>query len=192
MIPADEQNIRRTRLQWPPYMRITSFVSCWRAGQDESMAMWDLYGRARGSVAIKSTIGNLKKCAISANRKIFIGEVKYVELDKAVWDNNLIAMCVRKVLSYRHECEIRLLIWLAQEQGALPPEIDGTQEEGVRELKKLLPPGIRVAIDLQNTITEIMVGPREPEWVGHLIAKILKRYNLPQKVRMSTLLKARV
>lgn len=101
-------------------------------------------------------------------------------------------MCVRKAVSYRHECEIRLLIWLAQEPGALPPEIDGTQEEGVRELKKRLPHGIPVPIDLQNTITEIMVGPREPEWVRNLIAKILKRYNLPQKVHMSTLLKARV
>lgn len=59
-ISADEQNARRTWLQWPPFMRITSFVSCWRAGQDESMAMWDLYGKPRGSIAIKSTIGSLK------------------------------------------------------------------------------------------------------------------------------------
>jgi hypothetical protein len=34
-------------------MRGTTFVNCWREGKHESMAMWDIYGKASGIVAIK-------------------------------------------------------------------------------------------------------------------------------------------
>ncbi len=32
------------------------FVSCWRSGPHESMAMWDLYGKGSGIVAVKTTV----------------------------------------------------------------------------------------------------------------------------------------
>jgi hypothetical protein len=33
-------------LRGPKYMRTTAYVSCWRAGAGESLAMWDLMARA--------------------------------------------------------------------------------------------------------------------------------------------------
>src|SRR5271170_1298325 len=42
-------------------MRSTVFVNCWREGTYESMAMWDIYGKGSGVVAIKSTVGRLKE-----------------------------------------------------------------------------------------------------------------------------------
>lgn len=188
---AAEQHIQRAMLPMAAYMQTTSFVNCWRGGRDESMAMWDLYGKASGSVAIKSTLGRLKRIAESAAQKIFIGQVRYIDWQEAPFDNNLVVMSVRKGLSYRHESEIRLLIWAVQDQSLVPPEIDGTQEQGLLALKRKLPLGISVGIDLRESITEIMVGPREPEWMAKLITNVVRRYGLPQTVMTSRLLRTR-
>lgn len=169
-VPSDVRHIRTAMLRMPAYMRVTGFVNCWRGGQDESMAMWDLYGKARGSVAIKSNVGLLKEIAASASHRIFIGAVKYVDWQDAPFDNNVVVMCVRKALSYRHECEIRLLIWahdLVHDSSDLfPPGSGATWEGGLLELKKRMPPGISVEVDLKKMITEVVIGPREPEWLG--------------------------
>jgi hypothetical protein len=195
-VTPDEQHIRRAMVKMPAYMRVTGFVNCWRAGQDESMAMWDLYGKAGGSVAIKSTIGRLKESAALASQKIFIGEVRYVDWRESPFDNNVLVMCVRKTLSYRHECEIRMLIWahdFVQDSSALIPQgTGGTWEAGLIELKKRMPLGISVPVDLHETITEVVVGPREPTWVASLVSDVLKRYNLRRSIVVSDLLKSRV
>ena len=92
-------------------MRVTAYVSCWRAGQAESMAMWDLYGKGSVTVAVKTTIGNLKKAISESPRQIFLAEVKYIDWSLAPFDNNSLVMCFRKDSSYEHEKEIRAVIW---------------------------------------------------------------------------------
>ena len=42
-------------------MRATTFINCWRQGAQESLAMWDLYGKGSGIVAIKTTAERLEQ-----------------------------------------------------------------------------------------------------------------------------------
>src|SRR5205807_3771411 len=42
--------------------RYASFVNCWNMGDDESDLMWHAYAKAPEGVAIKSTVGRLKRC----------------------------------------------------------------------------------------------------------------------------------
>lgn len=42
--------------------------------------------------------------------------------------------------------------------------------------------GIRIPVDIEKLVTEVMVGPREQKWVAHLVKLVLKRYALLVRV----------
>jgi hypothetical protein len=93
-------------------VRWHSFVSCWYAGLPESMAMWDLYG-GEGAVAVRSTIGHLKQALITEFRKVYIGRVQYLDWTKDARSpsSNILSFFVRKAAAYKHESEVRLVVW---------------------------------------------------------------------------------
>ena len=72
------------------YMRTTSYVCSWKAGARESLAMWELYGKGSGIVAVKTTVRNLKLAIEESPLRIFLGTVNYVDWDSAFSPNNLI------------------------------------------------------------------------------------------------------
>jgi len=92
--------------------RRLTFVNCWHESRIESMAMWDLYGRGVGSVALRSTVGNLKTALSSADREFYLSRTKYLDWERgSSFPNNLFGMFVRKADAYKHEQEVRLLTW---------------------------------------------------------------------------------
>ncbi len=150
--------------------RKDTYVSCWRAGKSESLAMWDLYGRGSGIVAVKSTVGLLKEAVEGYGERVFISQVRYVDWSERSGLDNVLVACSRKDLSYQHEGEVRAI------------------------LSNIFPPsetGIAVPVNINCLVTEIMVGPREKEWVVQLIEQVKKRYELPQLVLASDRLKPR-
>jgi len=146
------------------------YVNCWRAGKTESLAMWDLYGKGSGIVAVKSTVALLKAAVADYDRSVFISEVRYFGWNEAPGLDNVFVACSRKDVSYQHEGEVRAIL-----------------SDHVPRQKA----GVAVPVDIRNLITEIMVGPREKEWVVRLVEQIKGRYNLPQRVIPSDRLKAR-
>ncbi len=88
-------------------MRASTYVNCWRAGEGESLAMWDLYGKGSGIVAVKSSVGLLKNELISFSGSVNIAKVRYVDWESAPWHNNALVMCARKDSSYQHESEVK-------------------------------------------------------------------------------------
>jgi hypothetical protein len=171
----------------PKMMRGTTFVNCWREGRHESMAMWDIYGKGSGVVAIKSTVGLLKEAVTSYHSDVYISRVKYIDWNAVKWGGNALEMCIRKDLSYAHESEVRAVIWgLGSREGGaplvtMPPDNDMTK----------IKPGEEVDVDPARLITEVMVGPREQSRIFNLVQVIMKRYDLPQAVKASDRLKAR-
>jgi hypothetical protein len=170
---------------------IVHFVSCWRAGDHESMAMWDLYGKGEGTVAIRSTVGKLKKALESESDFIFVGDAKYVpwNAEKAHPSIDPISICFRKDESYRHEAEVRAAIFGAKFLGI---EL-GKRNEGdtMKEIKERIPPGIALDFDPARFVTDVVVGPREQARLADLVKAILKRYGLPQDVIVSNRLRRR-
>jgi hypothetical protein len=136
------------------------------------MAMWDRYG-----IALKSTVGRFKEAVSGYGKPVFIGEVSYVDWKDSPWDNNLIAMCVRKVFAYKHESEVRALIW---------------DTENLSRVSSTIPLGLEVPFDPRKSITEVWVGPREKPWMYALVTEVMKRYGLVQEVIASTLLQPRI
>jgi hypothetical protein len=150
------------------------YVNCWRSGSAESLAMWDLYGRGSGIVAVKSTAGRLREAASKYEKPVYISKTSYVDWSQAYGLDNVLVAGSRKDLSYQHESEVRAIIMS-----------DSFSSDSKR------PPGVRLKTDPNRLITEVMVGPREPEWVVKLVERVMKRYGLRQRVTPSNRLKPR-
>jgi hypothetical protein len=150
------------------------FVNCWRSGSAESLAMWDLYGKGSGIVAVKSTVGLLKNAISAYEKSVFISKVRYFDWNDAPGIDNVLVACSRKDLSYEHESEVRALIMSDLRTRA--------------ERRRF---GVRVPVDVGKLITEIVVGPREQKWVVSLVEQVANRYKLSQRVVASNRLKAR-
>lgn len=193
---------QRGILRGPKYMRSFAYVNCWRKGEGESLAMWDLYGKGNGVIAVKTTVGNFKMALAESQHRTFLGEVKYIDWARPYWDNNILAMCFRKDLSYQHEAEVRAVIW--------DPEIINRNMSGALEAARLRPdysnaefdPFILTKEDGEKVvsisfapsrfITEVVIGPREKSWIQGLIRKILTRYGLEKiKIEVSNRLTPR-
>jgi hypothetical protein len=167
-------------------MRGTTFVNCWREGRHESMAMWDIYGKGSGVVAIKSTVGLLKQAFASYGGSIFISRVKYMDWNERNFFGNALEMCTRKDMSYAHESEVRAVIWahgVPSDRELVATGPDG-QVQGAK-------PGEEVDVDPLRLMTEVIVGPREQGRILNLVQIIMKRYGLRQTVRASDRLKPR-
>lgn len=96
-------------------LRATVFVNCWRQGEHESMAMWDFYGKGSEVVAIKTTVGLLKRAFENQPKSIRFAKVEYVDWNKNGPDGGFFSMWFRKDMSYMHESEVRALIWGCEE-----------------------------------------------------------------------------
>jgi len=94
-----------------------AFVSCWRGGAHESMAMWNLYNRGDGTVAIKSTVGRLKELIKSRKEMRGVGWVSYVHRPTFAEKEVGPTIVFRKDVSYDFEKEIRAVIFDAEEWG---------------------------------------------------------------------------
>ena len=185
----------------PKYMRTTAYVNCWRAGAGESLAMWDLYGKGSGIVAVKTTVENLKLAIAESPLRIFLGSVKYLDWNLASWDNNSLVMCFRKDSSYQHEAEVRAIIWdqdiiaknmsdalvAARSRSDYPNSGSDPfilQKEGGQH-------GIEVPFAVARFVTEVVIGPRERPWVATLVDSVLKRYGLKIRTTVSNRLTPR-
>jgi hypothetical protein len=183
-------------LMGPKYMRTTAYVSCWRAGTGESLAMWDLYGKGSGIVAVKTTVGRLKQAIAESPLRVFLGEVNYVDWNLAEWRNNPLMMCFRKDSSYKHESELRAIIWdqgviarnmsdalvAARSRNDYPDSIPDLfilrKEDGQR--------GIEVPFSFERFVTEVVIGPREGHWMAGLVKSVLRRYGLEVSMTISS------
>lgn len=92
-------------------------ICCWYESAFESEAMWKLYGDNGKAVAIKTTVGSLKKSIISEENKnlVYLKRVKYIDfndmhinLEEILGDDKKIANIILKRKEYDHEREVRL------------------------------------------------------------------------------------
>jgi hypothetical protein len=188
-------------LNGPKYMRTTAYVSCWRAGEGESMAMWDLYNKGSGIVAVKTTVENLKLALAESSRRTFLGRVKYLKWDLASWDNNTLAMCFRKDSSYEHEKEVRAVIWDkdivarnmsdAIEAARSRSDYPNSGSDPFILRKGDGQHGVYVPFSPARFVTDVVVGPRERRWVAGLVESVLKRYALDINMTISNRLTPR-
>jgi hypothetical protein len=155
-------------------MRHTAYINCWRMGAPESMAMWELYGKGTGIVAVTTTVGRAKEQLSKDPRSVYMAEVRYVDWNAPNAPRGMFDLVTRKDVSYKHEEEMRLFFW---DTGAI------RTEEPYRP--DLIPSGLTFAIDPQELITQIWIGPREAASIQTLVEGLVVRYGLDIPVKAS-------
>ncbi len=155
-------------------------VSCWYQGDEESEAMWKLYGDTGKAIAIRTTVGKLAK-ALGDEFDGKIARVLYVNYTRVTQDDyeavmgahaqNTLLDPIYKRHSYAHEREIRAYM-----------QIKGAKINEPETYKSHLAP-----IDC-SMIDEIVVSP----FCGGSYVKATKAiaalFGIDSKVRQSTLL----
>ena len=127
--------------------RYASFVNCWHIADNESDAMWRLYGEG---VAIRSTVGRLRSC-LSIHG---CGRVIYYDPEKDLRYKSIFGPpdILHKRVSFIHENECRA--WICDD--ALVGRIERNEEVIEEELSR----GMMMSIhDMQKLIDKVTVAP---------------------------------
>lgn len=167
--------ISYTYEQFKRRIRESVYISSWHRNQDDSAAMWALYGKSECAVALTSTVGRLADALEEQqlDEHIAIERVEYVKhwsdpkLDIAPYAR----VFAYKTKAYEYEKEVRVII------DRFHPDID----------EPLPPTGITVRINPATLLRNIVVGPEAPEWFERLVRQSAQRYGITARVRRSKL-----
>ena len=182
--------------------RGAAFVNSWHMNDYESAAMWDLYGPEGKSIAIRSTVGELKSAVGAIEKPIHLGSVSYVDF-YSEWENlppedkytlsdvlqdlsgNILAPAILKRKEFEHEDEVRLLFTDFDNL----PKIDD---------KIALNTGVQSetdyynhSINLSTLVDEIVVAPDSPSWIVPTIKEMVQDSDValsPDDVRESEMI----
>lgn len=156
-------------------------VSCWYQGDEESEAMWKIYGDTGKAIAIRTTVGKLAK-ALGDEFYGKIARVLYVNYTRVTQEDygaimgahaqNVLLDPIFKRHSYAHEREVRAY---TQIKGAKINEPDTYRSH-------LAP------IDYHSMIDEIVVSPFCGEWYVKAVKVVADLFGVGDRIRQSTLI----
>ena len=98
--------------------RANFVLNCWCRSDGESDLHWHTYGRDAEGVAIRSTVGRLKRALKRYKEEVYIGEVKYIDFEtELIPDKRKIQRTVYKRLAFRNDQEVRAVIDASKVKG---------------------------------------------------------------------------
>jgi hypothetical protein len=152
--------------------RAGNYVSCWTQGTTDNMALWQLYGGIKTSVAVNTTVERLIKVALTWKEQVLIHRVQYIDHTK---NPDMVIGRYTDVLRYKNEAyqyenELRVLLprqgsdWSANPMGIVLP-----------------------VAKLSDLIASVVVAPEADEWFLDVIKDLCKKYQVSAPVRRSRL-----
>lgn len=168
-------NIAFTYEEFRQRIRERVFVNCWHRSPDDSIAMWNLYGKSACSVAITTTIGKLKKTIEDQHLAppLSIERVQYVKhwRDPKLNINPYSRVFAYKVKAYEHEKEVRVIM----------DRSIAEFEASVTEL------GMSVPVSHKTLLRSIVIAPEAPLWFESLVRDLVNKYEISAPVNRSKL-----
>lgn len=155
------------RVQIPSHL-----INCWHCSEYESAAMWSLYARTNQSVAVRSSIGRLRRCFSKTTRPVVIGKVDYCDYANEGFPSlsmkpgrSGVLECLKPFFSKRssfdHEREVRALTYEKNDDGHIAT-------------------GVNVEVDVEALVETVYVAPNSPEWFLDTMRSVMDKYGLQQ------------
>jgi len=159
-------------------LRRCMFINSWHENEHESAAMWKLYLKSDGGIAIRSTFSRLRGCFGNETPDIHIGKVRYIDyLKVAISEEDFFKPFLRKRKSFEHEREVRAIVFAY-----------GKTEDGLTNLSSpAFSIGMPAPVDLDKLIDRIYLAPTSPKWQFDLLKSIIPKYLSDKKVKKSSL-----
>jgi len=168
-------------------------ICCWYESQFESEAMWKLYGDNGKSIAIKTTVGALKKSieSVDNDKLVFLDRIKYLDFDdtklmeeELTDGDKAIASILFKRKEYEHEKEVRLYHKPDEHDLLNPQNIVFSDYWEKYTIKPHF-----VNVDINEMIHDIVISPFVSEPYESSVKAICSKYELNKcNVYKSTLL----
>lgn len=166
------------------------FINCWHINEEQSDAMWKIFLDTNNGIAIKSTIGDLKRGLSKSNDDIYISQMYYHNFSKVTFDDLLkeekqrmrqsfgegVNMFKYKRISFEHEKELRLMFI----DLPIPHVTRDCPERPCLEFKK-------IDIVVESLINEIVIAPFADRWFKTLVEKFVSSFHLNLSVTQSDL-----
>lgn len=149
-----------------------NYVSCWTIGARDNMALWQLYGGLKTSIAVTSTVDCLFRCAVFWNRSTHFHKVRYVDHRRV---RNYVIGHYTDVLqyksnAYKYERELRVIV---------PQQEDGWEKNPI-EVRLPLP-------SVDALVRSVVVAPEADSNFLKAVRDLCKRYKLKAPVKRSRL-----
>lgn len=151
--------------------RMGNYVSCWTVGDRDNMALWQLYGGVKTSIAVTTTVGRIVRCAVDWNQSTHLYKVKYVDHRRvqSYIMGDFTDVLQYKSDAYKYERELRVVV----------PQNDGWEKN---------PNGIWLALpNIDALVRSIIVAPESDPSFLEAVRGLCKRYDLKAPVRLSKL-----
>ena len=152
-------------------------VNCWNEFKGESYALWKVYSNLNQGIMIKSSFKRIINALKESKEKVYCSKVEYIDFETDSIDlGNTMSPIVHKHKAYSYEDEVKLIHEVYHDLGW---NHDWEKEKYEN--------GIKVNVNLDQLIDEIVISPFSSEWFTELIRDILNKYSLNCKLINSTL-----
>lgn len=152
--------------------RTGNYVSCWSLGGKDNMALWQLYGGLKTTLAITTTVERLIRLSLEWKQQALIHRVSYIDHSK---NPDMVVGFYTDVLRYKNEAysyekELRLII----------PRQGKNYETN--------PIGIRLPVaQPSDFVRSVVLAPEAEPWFVEVVRDLCLRYDLKVPVRQSKL-----
>ena len=148
-------------------LRTKTLISSWTASKNESFAMWKMYAKEKLGIGIKTNYERLKESFNKTGSIIYIGEVKYFDLDKPEYKvGNTFESFLVKNNYYEFESEVRCITEVLEDEPSVTFK--------------------NIEVDLNILIEEVFISPFASETgIIDIIEFIKEKNNLDFKIKVS-------
>ena len=157
-------------------LRKNTFLNCWHMNENESMAMWQVYGGLGKAISIQSTYQRLHD---SVTEDVTLGLVEYIDFDTESFfaeERKAVSPFYFKRKPFDYENELRASIQRHKWGVADPNEVFDESEIG-----------IDLVIDLNKLIVRVVVSPNMPLWLFKMITSISPKFDCTFPIEKSKL-----
>lgn len=173
------------------------YANCWHMNNCDSFGMWKAYLTSPEGIAIKTTVGNLKKSVLKDNKDwVTYGKVEYIDYE----NESIISVAKKKKelginippfpvffkrKNFEYENEFRVM---SMYEASLNNTDDlSLVNKNLMKLKLSAKDSIQISIDLNEMVQEIYVSPFAGAWYYNLICKLAERYDLKKTILRSAI-----
>jgi hypothetical protein len=161
-------------------MREVTYANCWNIGEYEDSNMWFSYTNESDGVVIKSSYDNLEDAIISADKKLFVGEVDYIDFEHKDMEKQPIAPYFHKAKEFRSESEFRFVMTDYERE-------DFDYEYWSKYMSKQADENANIHLDAAEFIDEIRVHPTSGGYFKEVVKKAISDRSIDLTVSESDL-----
>lgn len=153
-------------------LKALNCINCWTEFKGESYALWKVYSDLHQGIMIKSSFKKIINALKESKEKIYCSKVEYIDHETDSIDiGNTMSPMVHKHKAYSYEEEVRLIHEVSSNEG-------WKHDWESAEYKN----GIKVNVNLNQLIDEIVISPFSCKWFTKLIMDIMSKYSLNFKL----------